>query len=50
MTASVMGISGVALKEEDNVIVGKLIPWPLCPPQLPHLADFGFGSEAGDLG
>jgi hypothetical protein len=40
-----MGISGVALKEEGNILVGKPIPLPLCPPQLPHEANFGFGSE-----
>jgi len=40
-----MDISGVALKEEGNILVGKAIPLPLCPPQLPHEANFGFGSE-----
>ena len=40
-----MGISGVALKEEDNILVGKPIPVLLCPPQLPHVANLGFGSE-----
>ena len=40
-----MGISGVALREEDNVIVGKPIPVPLCPQQLLDVANLGFGSE-----
>jgi len=40
-----MGISGVALKEEDNVTVGKPTPVPRCPPQLPHVANLGFDSK-----
>lgn len=35
----------MALKEEDNVLVGKPTPLPLCPPQLPQLANFDFSSQ-----
>jgi len=40
-----MGISGVALQEEDNVLVGKPIPMPLWPPQLPSVANLGLRSD-----